>query len=78
MPVFTEYSSSSRDLRVLPSFAPPLPRLAPPFERNDINEDKYEAVVVGVCGLQQNPEYQHGIPYSTFKRKKKENPNINI
>lgn len=59
MPVFTEHSSSSRDLRVLPSFAPPLPRLAPPFERNDKNEDKYEALVVGVCNLQQCPEYQH-------------------
>ncbi|KAL4960066.1 putative phenol monooxygenase [Aspergillus stella-maris] len=31
MPVFTEYSASSRELRVLPSFAPPLPRLSPAF-----------------------------------------------
>lgn len=70
MPVFTEHSSSSRDLRVLPSFAPPLPRLAPPFERNDKSEDKYEAVVVGVCAAQQCPESQHS--------NEKENPNINI
>ncbi|KAI2672723.1 hypothetical protein CBS147355_8050 [Penicillium roqueforti] len=47
MPVFTEHSSSSRDLRVLPSFAPPLPRLAPPFKRDDKDEEKYEVVVVG-------------------------------
>lgn len=50
MPVFTEQASSSRDLRVLPSFAPPLPRLAPQFESNDKNKDKYETIVVGVCG----------------------------
>lgn len=66
MPVFTEHSSSSRDLRVLPSFAPPLPRLAPPFERNDKNEDKYEAVVVGVCDLQRCPEYQHSTKKKTL------------
>lgn len=49
MPVFTEHSSSSRNLRVLPSFAPPLPRLSPLFEpQNDIDE-KYEVVIVGVC-----------------------------
>ena len=66
MPVFTEHSSSSRDLRVLPSFAPPLPRLAPPFERNDKNEDKYEALVVGVCDLQQYPEYQHSTKKKTL------------
>lgn len=71
MPVFTEHSSSSRDLRVLPSFAPPLPRLAPPFEHNDKNEDKYEAVVVGVCGLQQFPEYQHDIQVLNIQTKKK-------
>lgn len=72
MPVFTEHSSSSRDLRVLPSFAPPLPRLAPPFERNEENEEKYEAVVVGVCDLQY-PGYQHGIQHSN---EKETNPNI--
>ncbi|KAL5339590.1 FAD binding domain-containing protein [Aspergillus crustosus] len=34
MPVFTEFSASSRELRVLPSFAPPLPRLSPAFTKN--------------------------------------------
>ena len=51
MPVFTEHSSSSRDLRVLPLFAPPLPRLSPKLERGDETKDKYEVVVVGVCAL---------------------------
>lgn len=46
MPVFTEYASASRDLRVLPSFAPPLPRLSPkPSASNDA--EKYEVVIVG-------------------------------
>lgn len=48
MPVFTEHSSSSRNLRVLPSFAPPLPRLSRPFvPLNDVDE-KYEVIIVGV------------------------------
>ncbi|OJJ79210.1 uncharacterized protein ASPGLDRAFT_70227 [Aspergillus glaucus CBS 516.65] len=47
MPVFTEFSSESRDLRVLPSFAPPLPRLSPPFRPNGDGSEKYEVVVVG-------------------------------
>ncbi|KAL4883951.1 FAD binding domain-containing protein [Aspergillus karnatakaensis] len=34
MPVFTEFSASSRELRVLPSFAPPLPRLSPAFTKS--------------------------------------------
>lgn len=45
MPVFTEQAAASRELRVLPSFAPPLPRLTsakPPSEA-----EKYEVVVVG-------------------------------
>ncbi|KAJ5919149.1 hypothetical protein N7466_010092 [Penicillium verhagenii] len=46
MPVFTEYSAASRELRVLPSFAPPLPRLAPPLPQDSKNE-KYEVVIVG-------------------------------
>ncbi|PWY90296.1 phenol monooxygenase [Aspergillus sclerotioniger CBS 115572] len=48
MPVFTEFSSKSRDLRVLPSFALPLPRLTPPFQPtgND-GVERYEVVVVG-------------------------------
>lgn len=46
MPVFTEYASSSRDLRVLPSFAPPLPRLSPVHSHDDRAEE-YEVVVVG-------------------------------
>ncbi|KAL4889516.1 FAD binding domain-containing protein [Aspergillus ambiguus] len=47
MPVFTEFSSKSRDLRVLPSFAPPLPRLSPPFRASGDGPEKYEVVVVG-------------------------------
>ncbi|KAJ5912822.1 hypothetical protein N7504_001705 [Penicillium tannophilum] len=47
MPVFTENASSSRDLRVLPSFAPPLPRLTPTFEPENDPEEKYEVLVVG-------------------------------
>lgn len=50
MPVFTERSSSSRNLRVLPSFAPPLPRLSPAFTPTpsvDHVSEKYEVVVVG-------------------------------
>jgi phenol 2-monooxygenase len=47
MPVFTEFSSSSRDLRVLPSFAPPVPRLSPKFEPAG-GEEKYEVVIAGV------------------------------
>lgn len=50
MPVFTEYSTSSRDLRVLPSFAPPLPRLSPLFFSNS-DEEKYEVVIAGVSPL---------------------------
>lgn len=49
MPVFTEFSSASRDLRVLPSFAPPLPRLSPPFKPSEDGSEKYEVVVVGAC-----------------------------
>lgn len=49
MPVFTETSSSWRDLRILPSFAPPLPRLTPPLVRNAAEEaERYEVVVIGV------------------------------
>lgn len=48
MPVFTEYSTSSRDLRVLPSFASPLPRLTSKFEPEDGVEEKYEVVIAGV------------------------------
>ena len=47
MPVFTEYSTSSRDLRVLPSFASPLPRLTPSFEPV-CSEEKYEVLIAGV------------------------------
>lgn len=53
MPVFTEYASSSRDLRVLPSFAPPLPRLSP---TPACDGDKCEVVIVGAgpAGLMLN------------------------
>jgi len=47
MPVFTEHGTSSRDLRVLPSFAAPLPRLTPKFEAEG-SEEKYEVVIAGV------------------------------
>ncbi|KAI2669723.1 hypothetical protein CBS147355_9717 [Penicillium roqueforti] len=47
MPVFADYASSSRDLRVLPSFAPPLPRLTPSFQQENGSQEKYEVVVVG-------------------------------
>lgn len=55
MPVFTEYASSSRELRVLPSFAPPLPRLSPAPARDD-GAERYEVVVVGAgpAGLMLN------------------------
>lgn len=46
MPVFTEYATSSRELRVLPSFAPPLPRLTTPFTDGE-QTDKHEVIVVG-------------------------------
>ncbi|KAF5865391.1 hypothetical protein ETB97_004208 [Aspergillus alliaceus] len=55
MPVFTEYSAASRELRVLPSFAAPLPRLSPPFTRVGQIE-KYEVLIVGAgpAGLMLN------------------------
>lgn len=46
MAVFAEFSSSSRELRALPSFAPPLPRLTPKFTK-DATEEKYEVVIAG-------------------------------
>lgn len=46
MPVFTEYATKSRELRVLPSFAPPLPRVTPALMRDEQIE-KYEVVIVG-------------------------------
>ncbi|PTU18842.1 hypothetical protein P175DRAFT_0511289 [Aspergillus ochraceoroseus IBT 24754] len=39
MPVFTEYTASSRELRVLPSFAAPLPRLSPAFTPTQNNNN---------------------------------------
>ncbi|PYI25002.1 hypothetical protein BP00DRAFT_410538 [Aspergillus indologenus CBS 114.80] len=48
MPLFTENASSWRDLRVLPSLAPPLPRLAPAFVNSTENEvERYEVLIVG-------------------------------
>jgi len=52
MPVFTEHSTSSRDLRVARSFAPPLPRLTPKFEPSGA-EEKYEVVIAGVSRVQK-------------------------
>ncbi|KAJ9367457.1 hypothetical protein DTO282E5_7830 [Paecilomyces variotii] len=55
MPLFTEYSFSSRELRVLPSFAPPLPRLSPkPASKGQ--QEKYEVVISGAgpAGLMLN------------------------
>ncbi|OQD83802.1 hypothetical protein PENANT_c015G01154 [Penicillium antarcticum] len=54
MPVFTEHSAASRELRVLPSFAPPLPRLTPPL--SPASTEKYEVVIVGAgpAGLMLN------------------------
>ncbi|KAJ5732486.1 hypothetical protein N7493_003967 [Penicillium malachiteum] len=46
MPVFTEYAAASRELRVLPSFAPPLPRLTPTIPV-DKETERYEVVIVG-------------------------------
>ncbi|CAG8256827.1 unnamed protein product [Penicillium olsonii] len=43
MPVFTEHAAESRELRVLPSFAPPLPRLTSTTPQTD----KYEVLIVG-------------------------------
>ena len=65
MPVFTEFSSKSRDLRVLPSFALPLPRLTLPFQRtrND-GVERYEVVVVGVSRTKEQIHheiYEQGI-----------------
>ncbi|RAH48816.1 uncharacterized protein BO95DRAFT_355966 [Aspergillus brunneoviolaceus CBS 621.78] len=48
MPLFTEHASSWRDLRVLPSLAPPLPRLAPAFVSSTESEvERYEVLIVG-------------------------------
>ncbi|KAL4865805.1 hypothetical protein BDV12DRAFT_210905 [Aspergillus spectabilis] len=63
MPVFTEFSASSRELRVLPSFAPSLPRLSPAFTKHttpsqsqsqpqsqpspEPEPEKYEVVIIG-------------------------------
>ncbi|XMA14698.1 hypothetical protein WAI453_007489 [Rhynchosporium graminicola] len=46
MPVFTEYSTTSRDLRVLPSFAAPLPRLTPSYDPVG-DDEKYEVLIAG-------------------------------
>lgn len=47
MPVFTEYSTTSRDLRVLPTFASPIPRLTPPFNPPTDKGERYEVVISG-------------------------------
>lgn len=54
MPVFTEFAAASRELRVLPSFAPPLPRRSPKPDVSDV--ERYEVVVVGAgpAGLMLN------------------------
>ncbi|RAL16149.1 putative phenol monooxygenase [Aspergillus homomorphus CBS 101889] len=55
MPVFAESAASTRELRVLPSFAPPLPRLSVPFAHKE-HPDRYEVVIVGAgpAGLMLN------------------------
>lgn len=45
MPLFAEHAAASRELRVLPSFAPPLPRLTPIPSVN--GTENYEVVIVG-------------------------------
>lgn len=61
MPLFTEYSFSSRELRVLPSFAPPLPRLSPkPASKGQ--QEKYEVVISGVS--------KHVYPFLEHDQKK--------
>ncbi|OGM40076.1 phenol monooxygenase [Aspergillus bombycis] len=47
MPLFTEQASNWRDLRVHPSFAPPLPRLTPEFVPPEDEIERYEVVIVG-------------------------------
>ncbi|MCJ1283299.1 hypothetical protein MMC26_002627 [Xylographa opegraphella] len=51
MPVFVDNANSSRDLRVLPSLAPPLPCLVEASSSNRINGvsevERYDVVVVG-------------------------------
>ncbi|KAL2833992.1 FAD binding domain-containing protein [Aspergillus pseudoustus] len=47
MPLFTEKASSWRDLRVLPSFAPALPRLSQEFAPPKDGIERYEVVIVG-------------------------------
>lgn len=46
MPVFAEHAAASRELRVLPSFAPPLPRLTPTIP-SDSDTERYEVVIIG-------------------------------
>ncbi|KOS36742.1 hypothetical protein ACN38_g12495 [Penicillium nordicum] len=55
MPVFTEHAAASRELRVLPSFASPLPRLTPTMSPACTTE-KYEVVIIGAgpAGLMLN------------------------
>lgn len=48
MPVFTDQGSSWRDLRVLPSLAPVIPRLAPEFNPPEDGHERYEVVIIGV------------------------------
>lgn len=46
MPVFEETSYAARDLRILASQAPPLPRLT--SRPIGINKNEHEVVVIGV------------------------------
>jgi hypothetical protein len=51
MPVYAEYATPCRDLRVLPSFAPALPRLSPKLQQTTEKEEqvkRYEVVISGV------------------------------
>jgi phenol 2-monooxygenase len=51
MPVFIDNANSSRDLRVLPTFATPLPHLSiPPKELDNgcDSQERYDVVIGGV------------------------------
>jgi phenol 2-monooxygenase len=56
MPVFQETSNAARDLRILPSRAPPLPRLSRKPDDLGTEEETREIVVIGVGLSSHLPE----------------------